>query len=152
MTKDDGIFSRRRDDYEAILDDARETPVIFHDTEYQRAYRTNVDDLILHTLLHRRQINAATTTTTASSQSTTPGIEEGEITLKIDDLEFANEDRKVFSARDALIRNADRVFALRHKSGSELEKTYFKDEVKLLHSTLDALWASIYDSKSSPWK
>lgn len=68
----------------------------------------------------------------------------------LDDLEFANVDRRVTSTRDVMITNAEKIFSFRHQfSSSEPKESRFKDEVKLLYSSIDGLWAHDYavDSK-----
>lgn len=125
LGKKDGFRSIRPDDYETLLNDARSTHVILHDTTHKRAYQTNAEDLILHILLHRRSVDPPTTSIT-----------------KVDDLQFANANRQTLSARTAMLSNAEKIYAVRTAlSSSKYSVNSFKHEVKLLYSTLDGLWA-----------
>lgn len=132
LGKKDGFRSRRPDDYETLLDDAKSTHIILHDTTHKRAFQTNAEDLILHILLHRRSL---------SPSIADPFVD----TKQVGDLRFASADRQVISTREVMLSNAENVFSFRRQfSTSELKESRFKDEVKLLYSTIDGLWAHSY--------
>ncbi|KAF5980099.1 hypothetical protein FBULB1_5343 [Fusarium bulbicola] len=133
--KKDGFRSLRPDDYETLLEDAKDTHVILHDTTHKRAFQTNAEDLILNILLHRQSLHL-------SGQSQT-------ITEKnaVDIIDGADTDRQRTSTRAAMFNNAEKVFSIRTSmSNAEKEESRFKCEVKLLYSTIDGLWAQSYAS------
>lgn len=128
LGKKDGFRSTRPGDYETLLNDAKGTQVILHDTTHRRAFQTNAEDLILHILLHRRREDPPTA---------------GQ--YKVDELQSASPDRQETSARAAMLSNAEMLYAVRTPlSGSKRKEIRFKHEVKLLYSTLDGLWANAY--------
>ncbi|KAJ3574708.1 hypothetical protein NPX13_g4272 [Xylaria arbuscula] len=74
-----------------------------------------------------------------SSASEGPAVREG----GVNDLCFAHSNRQLVSTHDAMLKNADKVFALRHQFSSEgARRHFFKDEVKSIFATLDGLWAN----------
>lgn len=140
--KMDGFQSQRSDDYDSLLDDAKSTHIILHDTSHKRAFQTNAEDLILHIIQHQRSQN-------------TSGIETPPAAGKVEGLLSAHPDRRVTSTREAMLCNAEKVFSIRHQlSSPALRKSLFKDEVKLLWTTIDGLWAHSFggDGGKSPLK
>ncbi|KAI0528493.1 hypothetical protein GGR58DRAFT_509252 [Xylaria digitata] len=112
------------DDYEILLDDAKNMHVILHDTAHRRAYQTNGEELILHLIHHRKKLDSP---------------------RKMSDLEFADADRRAKSTRQVMHNNSEKVLHTRRQiSSSALKEHRFKEEVKLLYSTLDGLRANIY--------
>ncbi|KAG5761736.1 hypothetical protein H9Q72_010155 [Fusarium xylarioides] len=133
--KKDGFRSLRPDDYETLLDDAKDTQVILHDTTHKRAFQTNAEDLILNILLHRQSLYL-------SGQSRNP-IEKD----AVDIIYGADTSRQRTSTRAAMLSNAEKVFSIRTSmSNAKKEESRFKYEVKLLYSTVDGLWAESYAS------
>ncbi|RBR10950.1 hypothetical protein FVER53590_29918 [Fusarium verticillioides] len=133
--KKDGFRSLRPDDYETLLDDAKDTQVILHDTTHKRAFQTNVEDLILNILLHRQSLRL-------SGQSRNPTEKNA-----VDIIQGADISRQKTSTRAAMLNNAEKVFSIRTSmSNARKEETRFKYEAKLLYSTVDGLWAQSYAS------
>lgn len=129
LGRHDGITNQRPDDYETLLNDARSTHIILHDTNHKRATQTNAEDLILHLILHRRKITNMGNEGAADSEVGEP-------------LEFAHPDRRARSTRQVMLSNAEQIVSFRRQfSSSEPEIRRFKNEVKLIYSTLDGLWA-----------
>ncbi|KAK7598481.1 hypothetical protein V3481_000107 [Fusarium oxysporum f. sp. vasinfectum] len=134
--KKDGYRCQRPDDYDALLEDAKNTHIILYDTEQRRATQTNAEDLILHVLHHQRNKKGKDTHPDTSYQG--------------QDIGFAHPDRRVTSTREVMLRNAERVFCHRRPfSSSELEPCLFKHEFKSLHATIDGLWAQDYVNQKS---
>ncbi|KAH7323219.1 hypothetical protein B0I35DRAFT_427322 [Stachybotrys elegans] len=137
LGKKDGVVNTRPDDYETILDDARSTHIILHDTAQKRAVQSNAEDLILHLLLHRRENQKADPQRGANSKFGEP-------------IMFANPDRRAKPTRQVMLDNAEKLLSLRKQfSSPDAQARRFKDEVKLVYSTIDALWANAYAGK---WK
>ncbi|KAF5690087.1 alcohol dehydrogenase [Fusarium circinatum] len=133
--KKDGFRSLRPDDYETLLDDAKDTHVILHDTTHKRAFQTNAEDLILNILLHRQSLYL-------SGQSQNPTG-----TDAVDIIHGADTNRQSTSTRTAMLNNAEKVFSIRTSmSNAKKEESRFKYEAKLLYSTIDGLWAQSYAS------
>ncbi|KAF5594577.1 alcohol dehydrogenase [Fusarium subglutinans] len=133
--KKDGFRSLRPDDYETLLDDAKHTHVILHDTTHKRAFQTNAEDLILNILLHRQSLHL-------SGQSQNPTEKK-----LVDIIHGADISRERISTRAAMLNNAEKVFSIRTSmSNAKKEETRFKYEAKLLYSTIDGLWAQSYAS------
>ncbi|KAH6884908.1 hypothetical protein B0T10DRAFT_550784 [Thelonectria olida] len=133
----DGVFNQRPDDYETLLNDARSTHVILHDTFHKRATQTNAEDLILHLILHRKRLPKP-----VHEEVEAPGVEESELG---EALEVALPDRGAKSTRQVMRTNAERIVSLRRQfSSAEPETRRFKNDVKLLYSTIDGLWAHNY--------
>ncbi|KAK2488286.1 hypothetical protein H9L39_02213 [Fusarium oxysporum f. sp. albedinis] len=134
--KKDGYCCQRPDDYDALLDDAKNTHIILYDIEQRRATQTNAEDLILHVLHHQRNKKGKDTHPNTSNQR--------------QDIDFAHPDRRVTSTREVMLRNAEKVFSYRRPfSSSELEPCLFKHEFKSLHATIDGLWAQDYVNQKS---
>ncbi|CVK84535.1 uncharacterized protein FPRN_01994 [Fusarium proliferatum] len=134
--KKDGYFCQRQDDYDALLDDAKNTHIILYDTVQRRATQTNAEDLILHVLHHQRNKKSKDTHPDTSYQG--------------QDLDFAHPDRRVISTREVMLRNAERVFCHRRPfSSSEPKPCLFKHEFKSLYATIDGLWAQDYVNPKS---
>lgn len=122
LGKHDGYKTQRPDNYDALLDDAREMPIIIYDTLKKRAVQSNAEDFILHVLLHR-QIRSPANKAGASL------------------LHAASPDRRIKSTRDTMKSNAETVVGLYTQLGQPGKRPlYFKDEVNRLYTTLDALW------------
>ncbi|KAF5625342.1 alcohol dehydrogenase [Fusarium tjaetaba] len=139
--KKDGFRSLRPDDYETLLDDAKETQVILHDTTHKRAFQTNAEDLILNILLHRQNLQL-------SGQSQNPREKNA-----VDIIHGADITKQKTSTRAAMLDNAEKVFSIRTSmSNTKKEESRFKHEVKLLYSTVDGLWAESYASGSTSVK
>ncbi|KAI1031158.1 hypothetical protein LB504_000053 [Fusarium proliferatum] len=138
--KKDGYFCQRQDDYDALLDDAKNTHIILYDTVQRRATQTNAEDLILHVLHHQRNKKSKDTHPDTSYQG--------------QDLDFAHPDRRVISTREVMLRNAERVYCHRRPlSSSEPKPCLFKHEFESLYATIDGLWAQDYlNSKSYAMK
>lgn len=133
--KKDGFRSLRPDDYETLLDDAKETQVILHDTAHKRAFQTNAEDLILNILLHRQSLYL-------SRQSQNPTEKQA-----VDIIHGADTSRQRTSTRAAMLNNAEKVFSIRTSMyNAKKEESRFKYEAKLLYSTVDGLWAQSYAS------
>ncbi|KAF5703417.1 alcohol dehydrogenase [Fusarium mundagurra] len=133
--KKDGFRSLRPDDYETLLDDAKDTPVILHDTTHKRAFQANAEDLILNILLHRQSLHL-------------PGQPQNQTEKNaVDIIQGADTSRQRTSTRAAMLNNAEKVFSIRTSmSSAKKEESRFKYEVKLLYSTVDGLWAQSYAS------
>ncbi|RYP68153.1 hypothetical protein DL770_008488 [Monosporascus sp. CRB-9-2] len=133
LGKKDGFRrSNELDDYEMLLDNAKSTHVLLHDTTHRRAYQTNVEELIHHIIHHRKKLDPS---------------------RKKNDLEFADVDRRARATRQVMHNNAEKVLFTRPQiSGSALKERRFKEEVKLLYSTLDGLWAQVYECESKSLK
>ncbi|KAG9499478.1 hypothetical protein J7337_007934 [Fusarium musae] len=139
--KKDGFRSLRPDDYETLLDDAKETQVILHDTTHQRAFQTNAEDLILNILLHRQSLRL-------SGQSRNPTEKNA-----VDIIHGADISRQKTSTRAAMLNNAEKVLSFRTSmSNTKKEENRFKYEVKLLYSMVDGLWAQSYAGDSTAVK
>jgi hypothetical protein len=111
-----------------LLDDAKSMHIILHDTTHRRAYQTNVEELILHIIHHRKKVDLPET---------------------MDDLEFADADRRAKLTRQVMHNNSEKVLYIRSQISSSTPKEHrFKEEVKLLYSILDGLWANIYECES----
>ncbi|SCV36395.1 uncharacterized protein FFB14_06074 [Fusarium fujikuroi] len=133
--KKDGFRSFRPDDYETLLDDAKDTQVILHDTTSKRAFQTNAEDLILNILLHRQSLRL-------SGQSQNPTEKSA-----VDIIHGADTSRQKTTTRAAMLNNAEKIFSIRTSmSNAKKEESRFKYEVKLLYSTVDGLWAQSYAS------
>ncbi|KAG5793111.1 hypothetical protein H9Q69_007849 [Fusarium xylarioides] len=134
--KKDGYCCQRPDDYDALLDDAKNTHIILYDTAQRRAAQTNAEDLILHVLHHQRNNKSKDT------HSNTP--------YQGQDIDFAHPDRRVTPTREVMLRNAERVFCHRRQfSSSDLKPCLFKHEFKSLYTTIDGLWAQDYVNQKS---
>lgn len=121
--KHDGVISQVPDHYELILDDARDIQVILYDTAAHRAFQTDGEELILHALLHR-WVDQGADKTGGSTKS---------------HLGFLEPERPT-STSEAML-NAEEVVFRRHPSGKKRSKPlFFKDVVKQVHSTLDAMF------------
>ncbi|KAF2972820.1 hypothetical protein GQX73_g697 [Xylaria multiplex] len=133
LSKKDGFRRPNElDDYEMLLDDAKSMHVILHDTAHRRAYQTNVEELILHIIHHRKKLY---------------------LSRKMSDLEFADANRRAKTIRQVMHNNSEKVLhALSQISSSVLRECRFKEEVKLLYSILDALWANTYESEDKSLK
>ncbi|KAF4456957.1 alcohol dehydrogenase [Fusarium albosuccineum] len=140
LGRKDGYRCQRPDDYETVLEDARSMHIILYDTTHRRATQTNAEDLILHILLHQRNKKN----------------QEGHVnpSHQVNDLEFANPDRRVTPTRTVMVNNAERVFCHRRQFvSSEPQKSLFKNEAKSLYTTIDGLWAQDYvNQKSNSFK
>lgn len=136
----DGFQNQRPDDYDTVLDDAKSMHIILHDTTHKCAFQTNAEDLILHILLHRNQLSPPN----SGSSLLKKGVE---------DLQFANADRRKISTREVMLNNREKKISFRHQfSSSELQAIHFKDEVKSLWSAIDGLWANSYADSSKSLK
>ncbi|KAI0913903.1 hypothetical protein F4823DRAFT_639703 [Ustulina deusta] len=133
LSKKDGFRRPNElDDYEMLLDDAKSMHVILHDTTHRRAYQTNVEELILHIIHHRKKLD---------------------LPRKNSDLEFADADRRVKTTRQVMHNNSEKVLHTRPQiSSSALKERRFKEEVKLLYSILDGLWANTYEGEGTSLK
>jgi len=142
--KRDGFQRQRAEDYETLLQDARDTHVILHDTACQRAYQTNAEDLILHMLHHRRDSSPPSSQQVGGSGKPTSTIS------------FTQPDRRIRTTREVMLENADRAFsAPRSLSDGKLGLKFFVEEVEMLWSTIDGVWAHTYASsegKHPLWK
>lgn len=128
LGRKDGVVNQRPDDYETVLEDARDTPIIIHDTAQKRAYQTNAEDLILHILLHRKETQTNDRQTVANSRLGEP-------------LVFANSDRRKNPTRQVMLDNAEKVSSFRKQfSTADGQARHFKNDVKLVYSTIEALW------------
>ncbi|KAF4987882.1 hypothetical protein FDECE_15270 [Fusarium decemcellulare] len=140
LGRKDGYRCQRPDDYETVLEDARSMHIILYDTTHRRATQTNAEDLILHILLHQRNKKN----------------QEGHVnpSHQVNDLEFANPDRRVTPTRTVMANNAERVFCHRRQFfSSEPQQSLFKNEAKSLYTTIDGLWAQDYvNQKSNSFK
>ncbi|KAF4483547.1 alcohol dehydrogenase [Fusarium agapanthi] len=133
--KKDSFRSLRPDDYETLLDDAKDTHVILHDTTQKRAFQTNAEDLILNILLHRQSLHLSGETQNSTEKNA------------VDIIDGADISRQRTSTRAAMLDNAEKVFSIRTSmSNAKKEENRFKYEVKLLYSTIDGLWAQSYAS------
>ncbi|KAI0479856.1 hypothetical protein F4859DRAFT_451629 [Xylaria cf. heliscus] len=133
LGKKDG-FRRpdQADDYEMLLNDAKSMHVILHDTTHRRAYQTNVEELILHIIHHRKKLG---------------------LPRKMSDLEFADADRRAKTTRQVMRNNSEKVLHTRPQiSSSALKEWRFKEEVNLLYSILDGLWANVYECEGTSLK
>ncbi|KAJ4422967.1 hypothetical protein N0V82_002361 [Gnomoniopsis sp. IMI 355080] len=54
MGRNEGYRAQRPTDYESLLEDASQLPVILYDTQLKRARQTDAENLILHILLHQQ--------------------------------------------------------------------------------------------------
>ncbi|KAH7166437.1 hypothetical protein EDB81DRAFT_639970, partial [Dactylonectria macrodidyma] len=136
LGRKDGVINQRPDDYEAILDDARDTPIIIHDTFQKRAYQTNAEDLTLQILLHRKENQAHDRQPVANSQQGEPFV-------------FANPDRRAKPTRQVMLENAEKISSIRKQfSSADEQARRFKNDVKLVYSTIDSLWANAYASEA----
>ncbi|KAI0970210.1 hypothetical protein F4678DRAFT_480447 [Xylaria arbuscula] len=133
LGKKDGFRrSNELDDYEMLLDDAKSIHVIIHDTVHRRAYQTNAEDLILHIIHHRQTLDSPN---------------------RMNDLEFADVDRRAKVTRSVMHNNSEKVICMRPQiSGCALKERRFKEEVKLLFSTFDGLWANDYECQGTQLK
>lgn len=131
LSKYDGYKTQQPTNYDALLDDASQIPVILYDTTQKRATQHNAEDLILQILLHKQQKG-----TFAANTTTNP----------VQMIQGAVPDRRIRSTRKAMKVNAERVLCFRTQLGQPGEKAVvFKDEVERLQIILDALW-----DKTSP--
>ncbi|GKU11119.1 unnamed protein product [Fusarium langsethiae] len=134
--KKDGYRCQRLDDYNALLEDAKNMHIILYDTIDHRAIQTNAECLILHVLHHQRKKKGKDQNLNTSHQG--------------QDIEFAHPDRRVTPTREVMLSNAERVFCQRRPfSSSELEPSLFKHEFKSLYATIDGLWAQDYVNHKS---
>ncbi|CAG9986760.1 unnamed protein product, partial [Clonostachys byssicola] len=68
----------------------------------------------------------------------------------LDELLLANPDRNTTSSREVMMRNAEKLYSVSHQFSSPLPKhVLFKEEVRLLWTTIDGLWAHSYEGASS---
>ncbi|KAL2214125.1 hypothetical protein CC79DRAFT_1392006 [Sarocladium strictum] len=132
----DGYRAQRRGDYETLLKDARDIHIILHDTASDRAYQTDGEELILHTILHRWLKNGYD-----SNNASSP-----------DRPRFPDEHRFV-STRSAMLANAEWP-ALSRKvfDSSEARVFLFKEEVRTLYSTIEGLRAKFSEPEDSFWR
>lgn len=132
LGKRDGYHAQRPDSYDTLLEDAKRTQVILHDTDLERAVEINAEDLILQTLLHRWVDNAE---------------------VPSSNIQFANPARRKMSTRQAMLNNAEKAIAYRISfSSSQREEIRFKHEVKRVYETLEGLWAHSYAQDTSSIK
>lgn len=125
LNRHDGYKMQRPTDYDSLLDDASQIPVILYDTSQRRATQTNAEIIILHILLHGQSQGEST----------------ANMTSPVDRIDGANPDRKLQSTRETMKANSDRVIDFRAQLGRPGDKAVlFKDEVERLHLILDALW------------
>ncbi|KAF5650752.1 alcohol dehydrogenase [Fusarium sp. NRRL 52700] len=137
----DGFRSLRPDDYETLLDDAKDTQVILHDTTHKRAFQTNAEDLILNILLHRQSLHLSRQSQNLTEKNAA------------DIICGADTTRQRTSTRAAMLNNAEKVFSIRTSiSNAKKKESRFKYEVKLLYSTIDGLWAQLYASDDTAVK
>lgn len=145
--KYDGYRAQRPvdDDYEMLLNDARDLPVILYDTTQREAVQTNAEDLILQVLLHKQdsqnksQYDKISNTSKHSRQQ--PNRQE---------ITGAVADKSIRSARQTMINNAERVIANRIQLQSPGEKEIlFKHEVDRLYNVLDGVRGQIISQGSS---
>ncbi|CAG7562789.1 unnamed protein product [Fusarium equiseti] len=137
LGKKDGYQCQRSDDYDMLLEDARNKQIILYDTTDRRATQTNAEDLILHVLLHQRSLGK-------------PNGDSDRSKKQVEVLQFATPDRRVRTTRAAMINNAEKIFCHRKQfSSSEPKEILFKNEVKSMYATIDGLWAMDYASGKS---
>lgn len=130
----DGIRRPRQDqeDYETLLDGARAFHVILHDTAQARAFQTNGEDLILHMVFHRRNLEGLVARQASRTKDT-------------EALTFAQPDRRALSTRDVMLQNADREISTRlPMKGGQRKARRFRDEVRELYDIIDRIWTRDY--------
>lgn len=130
-----GTKSQKPTDYDSLLDDASEMPVILYDTFLKRARQNDAENLILHMILHRQR--------KGRSAANMPDL--------ADEVNGALPDRRQMSTREAMKANSDRVISFRSQLEQPGSKAIlFKHKVERLYTDLDALWERTLPQNINP--
>jgi hypothetical protein len=128
--KKDGVYHAEKPQfYEDLLDDARQIHVILQDTRTRRAWHTNAEVVILHIILHRRELKLS-----KADRKT----------------EFRTADAEIpSSVRVAMRANSNIVIMSgEHMDKRELKTKVFRDLVGELYTTIEGLKAYSEDVAS----